>query len=715
MWRSSVRSFIVVLFCLLSATRSRATGGGEYARPFWLDNGAAVDHSPEFFWETELAGLALSYKPPEKPLFAPRNGWAESQELARSFADQAGKADLEDFQDAIKQGRLKPSDPAGAEARHKAARDVIAAANESTVKALPEEEPSEFADYHKGALLFRHGEAHYAEARAAWEALLQRPASERHYRTVWTAFMLAKLALFTHAPEASKLFQQVRELAAEGFADSLSLAADSYGWEAKNELDQDRRERAAKLYLTQLSFGDSSALISLKALVPDREALDGELNFDAHAHPIPSTEYSSPAEKKEMEPAILKRLDEAAKSPLLRSIVTIHILATETVNNGQYHHPRCLRWLEALERAKLKDVGDAARLGWVAYVGGRYAQASRWLNLQKTDTAVSLWLQSKLARRAGRLADATRIMASAINALEKNPGDSRDGSAFVGSAHGDVAVLHLSHADFEKALDEFIGAGFSIEGDYVAEQMLGTNELIAYVKKNYPDESKGTDLRSLLARRLVREDRYEEARSYFQQGDKELLDQYVALLSKAADVKLPKMERARAWFDAGNLVLASGGNLMDYSSSPVETYRDRTPIPGGSLKGKISKRNLLDIYEEKPDPKVVTPTVTTDEKRRIAKYKAPAFKVGFIRHVASKLMWKAAELLPDNSDELADVLNSTGNRLRGDYRGDDDAADKFFQAIERRASQTPLGKEAGAKHWFVDRSGPWSVAAKGER
>ena len=108
--------------------------------------------------------------------------------------------------------------------------------------------------------------------------------------------------------------------------------------------------------------------------------------------------------------------------------------------------------------------------------------------------------------------------------------------------------------------------------------------------------------------------------------------------------------------------------------------------------------------------------VTVEEKKRLAKQHHPLpGDAPFLTYQALDLMWKAAALLPDNSEELADVLNTAGNWVKGDYRGDDKAADKFFQAIERRVPMTEVGKEAGAKHWFVEHTGPWSVpAAPGE-
>src|SRR5204863_591797 len=122
------------------------------------------------------------------------------------------------------------------------------------------------------------------EARAAWEDLLKRPEQDRHYRTVLAAFMLGKVALKEKDfPTAAQWFQRTRELAKAGFADSLGLGAESYGWEGRAEWKQEHPEKAAPLFLTQLALGDPSAVVSLKALIPDREPVEGMLNYGPEA------------------------------------------------------------------------------------------------------------------------------------------------------------------------------------------------------------------------------------------------------------------------------------------------------------------------------------------------------------------------------------------------------------------------------------------------
>src|SRR5207249_9718276 len=92
-------------------------------------------------------------------------------------------------------------------------------------------------------------------------------------------FLLGQVALKLGDPMAVQWFQRRRELARAGFADSLGMAADSYGWEGRSEWKQEHPGKAAALFLTQLALGDESAIVSLKALIPDREPIEGMLNY----------------------------------------------------------------------------------------------------------------------------------------------------------------------------------------------------------------------------------------------------------------------------------------------------------------------------------------------------------------------------------------------------------------------------------------------------
>ena len=720
--------FIVVAFIAASVTSLHASG--DYALPRWLDQGgAAALHSPEFFWEAEVRKLASAFTPSEKRVLV------LGREAVRGV-------DIKDFEST------QPTPDALT--KHRAACDTIQTANETTTVPLPAEDPSEFTDYHRGAFAFHLGVKHYAEAETAWKALLNRPTAERHHRSVWAAFMLGKLALFGKSPEAVKWFKMTRELAKDGFADSLGLAADSYGWEAKSELDQGNWEKAAPLYLTQLALGDDSAIVSLKAVVSDRDAGFGTLSFR------PSLPDNADADtlakfENEQKARAAEGLDRAARDPLLRRIVTAHVLATESVADnwlyGGGEEPEISRsksWLAAIEKAGVATVADATALGWVAYTGGDYAQAERWLKLSKDQTSANWWLRSRLQRRAGQLDAAAKSMSEAFKLVQTDPPLSKDAAEdgnFVlfhtglsprQSASADLGTLNLTRGDFVAAFETFDAGDMPADAAYVAEHVLTCDELKKSIDARYPwsdeldkraaehtsrwDENapKGFDQRWMLGRRLIREDRYAEARPYLPTQYREVLERYTQALNAAANEKLPKAKRARAWFDAAVIARFDGMELMGTEAEPDNFMQ------GGSFEipdvaeeretGKTVEITFNDKGEQIKTPKplkLVIP-VSEAEKKRLAKNRPSPNKRFHYRYVAAAIAWRAAQLLPDNSDELADVLNSAGTWIKTD----DKAADKYFQAIEHRASKTELGKEAGAKHWFVEHYGPWSEAPK---
>ena len=66
---------------------------------------------------------------------------------------------------------------------------------------------------------------------------------------------------------------------------------------------------------------------------------------------------------------------------------------------------------------------------------------------------------------------------------------------------------------------------------------------------SWPSKGLG-DLKYLLGRRLVREDRYQDAARYIKPPYDKVLAKYVQALNNGTNEKLSQEERARAWFTA---------------------------------------------------------------------------------------------------------------------------------------------------------------------
>ena len=706
---------------------------GYYGPDFYLDDGGKnVAGSPEFYWGLELRRLAKEFHPTEKRVVSEKAEQKSDEDaLDNSNLSQATEeADLNDFDAALKEGRIKPPDPTKAKEQHKLARTTITSTSPTA------EFDSEFADYHRGAGAFLN--KNWDEARKAWEDLLKRPEQDRQYRTVWAAFMLGKLALKTEDyPTASQWFQRTREFAKAGFEDSLGLAAESYGWEGRAEWKQEHPGKAAPLFLTQLALGDPSAVVSLKALIPDREPVEGMLNYGPEADERSSWDDE---QKKEEEQKEISKLKAAAQDPLLRRLVTVHILATATSpdlypsDSEAAPVNRCARWLDIIKQANLGRIEDAEYLGWVAYNNGDYKGAAHWLELSKGDSGAALWLRAKLQRRAGKLAEAANTMAQAVESLRTASAYTPTGGSdekwteydyfpegpdwgWGQSAHGDLGGLRLARGDFVQAFDTLFKGHLWNDAAFVAERVLTTKELKEYVDAlpetppPKPGEDYNAKLRYLLGRRLVREDHYAEAAPYVSPPYDRVLEKYVKALKDGANEKLSKAERAHAWFTAAWLARYDGMELMGTEVAP-DAFAD-----SGSFEfPDLAKQRRSGFYQQvsydtdgnqkKKNVPIPLKASQKEIQRLTANKIEPDIRFHY-RLIAGALAIKAAALLPDNSEELADVVNQAGLWVKD---RDEKIGNRYYQIIERRCAKTKIGQADMMKHWFTDQTGPWSTA-----
>ncbi|MBV8141867.1 MAG: hypothetical protein JOZ60_07480, partial [Verrucomicrobia bacterium] len=663
---------------------SPAFGTGFFGPLQYLDNGGRnVDLSPEFYWELEVKRLSARFHPPEKlhliKIEESNGDAAEDQPKLVATAE----ADAKDFDQAIQQGQIKPPDLEKARQEHQAARDLISRTNDKTTDTLPREFDSEFADYDRGAFAYRRGKEHWDEAAKAWQQLLQRPEAERHYRTVWALFMLGKIAVRSGDPEAVIWFEKTRQTAKLGFADSLGMAADSYGWEGRSEWKQNRPGKAAALFLTQLALGDTSAIVSLKALIPDRSPVDGMLNYGME---VDDLNKLTPEQKNAEDRKTQIALRSAAKDPLLRSLVTAHILATESTEQNPTTQSlpqtgpqtRCGRWLQAINESNLTQVDDAEYLGWAAYNNANYAEAEHWLQLAKTESPAAAWLQAKLQRRKGQMNDAARSMAKAwesIHNLERYTdwsgsteeryltGPDGYSWSFDESASGDLGGLRLERADFVQTLETFWRGGLWDDAAYVAEHVLSAAELRDFVDRqpdaagskdfSWPSASGGLgDLKYLLGRRLVREDQYDQAARYLKPPYDKVLARYVRALNDGANERLAKEERARAWFTAAWLARFDGMELMGTEAAPDGFDSGGAFEDVDLAKQRASGVWTLSVYVDGNEKTATLPLVLKPSKQEIERLEQfrtrPDIRFHY-RMIAGALAMRAAALLPNNT------------------------------------------------------------------
>jgi hypothetical protein len=109
-------------------------------------------------------------------------------------------------------------------------------------------------------------------------------------------------------------------------------------------------------------------------------------------------------------------------------------------------------------------------------------------------------------------------------------------------------------------------------------------------------------------------------------------------------------------------------------------------------------------------PLVLKPS--KQEIKRLGMYRTMPDVRFHYRVIAGALAMRAAALLPDNTAELADVVNSAGKWVTD---RDVKAANRYYDQLESRCAKTDIGRSAMKRHWFVDDSGPWSTEQAANR
>ncbi|MFL6292786.1 MAG: hypothetical protein ACJ759_17985 [Thermoanaerobaculia bacterium] len=575
-------------------------------------------------------------------------------------------------------------------ARVRAAREEYLAAGTkpgrsmpSSGLAVPQPLLPEFADYLEGAIAYHEGRD--GDAVRVWERLLRRPAAERRFRSTWAAFMIGRASIPGNPDRAVKSFQLTRDLANQGFEDTLGLAASSLGWEAYAELGQDRYARALILYAHQARTGDPGALTSLRLTCAGLLA----------------------------RPEALARV---AGNPEARAIFTTWIVS---------RNPEGLdAWKEALAAADVRDVKGADRLAWAAYLNGDFADAAAWLDRAQEQTPIAKWVRARLLLRDGKLDEARDLLAAAARDLPDLGIDMAEAMEIVHEteevlaapqrALGEEAVIRVTRKDYTGALDRFLRAGYWMDAAYLAEQVLALDELKAYVDTTWPaelaakyrpptgdewepvlvggytapaPERLARTMRYLLGRRLAREGRLRDAAAYLPAEHRPTLERLAGHLDAGRDRKRSAAERSRELFQAACLTRRQGMELTGTEIEPDWTLVDGAYEVGAWTSDTRDSRRENRILRESPD-----------EAARVQRNRVSPWKRFHYRYRAADLAWEAAGLLP-SGDEKAGMLATAGSWIE---HSDPKAADRFYKQLVRCCGSTDLGRQADELRWFPE-------------
>ncbi len=669
----------------------------------------ALRDAPSAHFESELRRITPTIRVPWRAVL-PEGG---------DYAGQTIAAERDELGAALKAKGLQQDEVQRTVAAYAAARrqlrEFVAALREhqyrhrydvanrpaTPVLELPElsgDVPEEFSLYLNGAAAWHRGEVN--AARRAWRALLDLPEDERRYRSAWAAYMLGRSYESGDTSQVISWMRRTRELVYDGCHDAVGLKVASLGWEALAELDRGNIGRAIQLYLVQYHCGDYSAVASLRLAVSRL------------------LRHGSDAQQ-----------SEAAKHPDVRNVVNAYFVSRHIPGSlGAYRFAgtRVDAWLAAVEKANVDDAFLAEHIAWAAYRIGDYKRAARWLELADGDLLIVKWLQAKLLLRDGEIDKALPLLAAVMQrAAEEReaerawraqpdaglgPPPVEDAGLFQSVKHavsGEVAVLRLARREYTQAMELLIRNDWWWDGAYVAERVLTIDELKKHIDEHWPastvayskdghyvhsrvrgnaaeTQAVSGRLRYLLARRLAREGRWDEARPYFSPHWRKVLDLYVQSLQQGRDTSRTSPDRALSLWRAAWLARHRGMELMGSEMEP-----DWTLLAGRFAPQSITARRTAG---EGPDA-----LVSQDERRRVQQAPTTPNKRFHYRYTASEHAWAAAMLLPDDDPRTARILWEAGCWL---IPRDDKAADRFYKAMVRRNEQLPAGRYADRIRWF---------------
>jgi hypothetical protein len=653
-------------FVLVSAGEAPACGPDFPNR--YLDLPAqTIVSAPEGFFAVEIARLA----PSAKRQVSCENPAGDTREfddlraalLQRGDSSSSAKKLIEEFQCyRTKQKKRAEGGP------------------RTKLEATPRGLPAEFAHYSAGAGAWYENDLETAQTE--WRAVLALPESERHYRSTWAAYMLARSMEDGFPPnEAQQWLIKTRDLARAGFADSLNLEGASYGIEAHWAMALQDYGRAICLYLDQYETGDESAYQSLRMAAAAAATSDEQQKC------------------------------EIAREPRARRVLTAWFLARFGSSYDAEPDMVPLRaWTVALARERIHDVEHADRLAWLAYEAGDFDLARTWASLALDASAETHWIRAKLALHDNRLCEG----ATELNRAAALPDLA---AIYRSTVLGELGRVQLALDRREAALTSWLDGAHWEDAAYVAERLLTIDELKAFQARYRPvgrplyepytgeritpqslgtgeeardglrydaPSSLPTDLAELLARRLVRSGRVEEAKGYFCTKNQALLASYVTDVRAGFNLMLPLKKRAAAFWRAAQLTREEGMVLMGAELEPDFA------IWGGSFSnyGAADERLKLTAGPF---------SVTKAESERLASITIPTKRFSY-RYRAADLAWWAASLLPNDSDETATILNTAGGWLKSQ---DPVEANRFYQALVIRCGRTQLGKAAAERHWFA--------------
>lgn len=538
--------------------------------------------------------------------------------------------------------------PVDTEPRDKAEQAGLSAEQQALVKQLRgltdarqvEEQgaslPTEQRLYLAGAVAFNNGD--HGLAAEYFHKVLALPADQSALRSTWAAYSLGRALFAAHdtagaAPDllaqAQKAFAQTRQLSIDGFSDPLELGVASLGEEARVVMTAGDWNRAIELYATQNVHGSAVGYSSLKQLVGELAAMP--------------------------EPQVAALL----QGKTVQQLVTASLISRVGWSFGEQpeNEKKLIKLLQNSTRGSLEN---ADRLAALNYQQGDYASAKGFVE-HAGDGGLAWWVRAKLALREGDKTAATAAYAKAAQAFPDNeswgarqtPDWDYESLEPKCRVEGESAILALQRGDYLQAFDQLYRSQsiYWLDAATVAERVLTVDELKQYVDKQVPAPPPRTQqerdnyvplpvaasLRNLLGRRLLREERFDEAPAYFDNVELQNKAKAYAHFRNEANSAWWPTTRAAALFNAAAFARMSGMEILGYEMAPdYATFGGNYSLESTELK--------------------VGPLVAEDEVQRQQASAAKPDQRYHYRFIATALASRAADNLPHTSSAFAAVL-----------------------------------------------------------
>jgi tetratricopeptide (TPR) repeat protein len=455
----------------------------------------------------------------------------------------------------------------------------------------------------------------------------------------------------------------VRERALAGAADPLGLAVASYGEQARVHWHRGNVAAAVALYAQQAAHGSRSGRASLlfvaRSLLAHPDLLDKAL--------------ADPLSQRLLAAYFYTRSNEFAMDwPMAGTQPG----ADESIERKSPASLDVAGFLAAVQRHGLDHFDGADRMAAGAYRAGRYPLAAQLA--ARSTTPLAAWVRAKLALRAGDQAAALGEYAQAAKGFPVDESWNSDASYAdaIGSPRCRVeterGVLALSRGEYLDAMARLYAGAKEYWPDaaYVAERVLTVDELKAFVDRNASvapkpvrSESDGglsivpaAQIRALLARRLLRVGRDDEALAYF---DEPAVRAKAAALVAArhAGKAWTRNARAEALFRQAQLTRENGMELLGTELAP-----DAAVFDGGFG---------MDAFPLAPKE-----LLSAGEPARVSASAAVPDARFHYRYVAADLAEQATALVPARSQAYAAlmcqatswVIDTDTKRATGLYR-----------------------------------------------